>query len=263
MENFVSDETILHEIELMELKAKIENGALVRALDLDYEFDLREEWYEYIHHYEEACEEEGYTTVYDLIKPTYFPPVNDLTSEEIELKLPELTALLFEHNIHFAYPEEYYSSATIYKFITETFFHEKICRYMGPGGTGYRIYKYEYYCPDHAHILSDLAEEVITKITKAEWNPDFLPYTHHTTVDLNNQKMSLKDYEQKIVKFRTQFPEFLFQKARGEDPVINMEVTKAMITGEIFMKKSIFPFTLHFQLGHTWLVSGLNLELLG
>lgn len=260
-EDFTPEEKIKNEIEVLKLKLEIECGAFTYTIsDKPIPPEIELAWYHNIIHYEQMCKEAGYTSVYEMIGSPPFQNYTFLSEKELCDELQKLIDLMLDKGIEFAFINGCYPAEKLYRFVTEELFHEQVCRYTGQG---HHIFCYEEFYPNHEFDLFDSTQDLLEELFgEGEWKPELLNHTHQKMITLNDEKIDLSIYSQKIIEFKITYPSFLFKKKETDEIYFDMQSKKACVRGIVETNNARLPFTFHYEYDFNWRITGLEMSLI-
>jgi hypothetical protein len=152
------EENLRMENELLRLKLKAELGGDSHSSgELDPEIENM--FLKNVMAFEQNWAQAKPAKVYDLAGRPDFKRSDDLTDEEIETALEEITDLLSEKNIE-VYFGEGYDARTQYHFITEELFDHETTFAPMPGMTTH--FDYEEFHPNHKKDIANLTEKFLS-----------------------------------------------------------------------------------------------------
>ena len=153
------EENLRMENELMKLKLQAEMGAKsFSASKIDPE--IENAFLKNVMAFEQNWATAKPAKVYDLLGKPDFKRADDLTDDELETALDQITDLLSEKNIDVYFDDEV-DSRTRYLFITEELFEEESTFMPMPGMT--TCFDYEEFHPNHKKDIERRADEFITQ----------------------------------------------------------------------------------------------------
>jgi hypothetical protein len=262
--NSTPEENLKNETELLKQKLEVENHAVIHLSDeLKLPPHMEYEWFKRIYNYEKHCKESGYTTVYNFIGSPDFKKLSEIPPEKEEEHLNDLLEKLYTSGIDLCYDENGYPAKTLYKFITEELFQEKVCLYPGPGDGGHYLFCYEDFHPNHKQDILREAEEHTEEILGNSCYSQFLHSIPNHWIILNGEQLSPKEYSYRIDRFKENYPRFLFSEIEIREVEFDLETGKAKAKGAVTIPKKSLPFVIHFVFSHSfWILSEVELELL-
>lgn len=153
------EENLRIENELMKLKLQAELGAKsFSASDINPE--IENAFLKNVMAFEQNWAGAKPTKVYELLGKPDFKRSEDLTDDELETALDEISDLLSEKNIDVYFDDEV-DNRTRYRFITEELFEEESTFMPMPGMT--TCFDYEEFHPNHKKDIERRAEEFINE----------------------------------------------------------------------------------------------------
>jgi hypothetical protein len=262
-ENFTPEEQLRNETEILKLKLEVENGAIIHMPeDSTLPAEVENEWFNHVYNYERLCREAGYTTVYDFIGKPEFKDLAEIPTEEVSETLEQLLKYMYVRGVELNFEYECYPAATLYKFVTDELFNQKVCRYRGPGERGHSVFCYEEFYPNHERdIFQNTMDFLYQLFADKDWNPAFLKFTHEELITLNGTELSSEKYSDCILRFKEAYPTFLFTEPKIDKVNFDLETGKGIANGTIEMPSKIIPYVIHFTFSYIWSISGLELEL--
>jgi hypothetical protein len=153
------EENLRMENDLLRLKLQAELGAnpqMINPVDPDIENEFLKHIFDFEHHYANSKR----IKVYDLLGKPHFKPAAELSDDEIEQALVQVTDLLSTKNIVVDFGSEY-SSRTKYHFITVELFDKETDDFMIPGMTCH--FDYEEFHPNHRVDIENRAMEFLSQ----------------------------------------------------------------------------------------------------
>ena len=196
------EEKLKIENDLLKVKLATEFGMGKMDSALDYE--MENEWLNYIYNFEKASKDAGVITVYEFLGKPEFKNISELKKEEIESELDRLYDIMLKNEVVLDVICEYENvHELIYKFVTEELFPLEMDDIRIPGMN--HRYIYEEFHPNHKYDLTEFTEDFMRAFFERDWNPEIDSYNIHKQIEFKGKIHDTELFMKFIIEFQNTF----------------------------------------------------------